>query len=1083
MIDFVFGHSRSAKRSYILNKIRSEIDSQRKVLLIAPEQQALMWDSLVASELPPTAALQVETLSFTRLADTVFRRMGGCSKNYINNAKKTLIMWRALVSVKDRLRIYNKGREDRYVPILLKAVSEALLYSQTPATLMEASEALNSQGREEGIANKLHDLSIVWAAYDTLLHEKYDDPEEIPDAICELLDGENLFSNHHIIIDSFYTLTPKERNIVRRLFRDAHGVTVTFAIKGSDRDGAHTAHIRAFKNSLALTAQRVGREVRAFNLPEAKVPECISYLKDNLWEYTAPSFEGESNAVRLYTCGDRHDEASVCSAVIWELVEGGASFSEIAIVAADVEKLRGITDVHLEAMGIPVYMSRKSMLSAQGAVRLIISALKVAAYGWRREDVVSCAKTSLTGLTPEEADAFEKYADKWRLRGKKAFCCEGWNMNPDGYTDKLSSWGTQLLMLANNAREKLITPIQELSTHLNGTVREASEAVYKLLCDYNVYSQISKKAELLRRGGKGAEAQEQEQVWASVCLILDTLVEASGDSTTDPVRFSHLVERVAAETEIGTIPDSIDRVVISGAGGARLDGVKHMIILGACEGEFPAIPGDNGFFTQRDKDVLGPMGIELSPGMESRRSEELFRFWAAVTAPSDTLSIIMPQSGDEGTLRPSSGSLRVMALIKNARIKKDAHLDMSFIIRNKAAARYHLPALRNTEAGIALESILGKETGCLDSIVSSGESVSKETADMIFGLDMRLSQSKLESFKNCPQAYYLQYVLNLDEGEQAKISPADVGNFVHKILEDFLREVRDKGIQFPLDKEWSQETVRILIDKYINAVSPENASQRLRYLFARVTRSLKLYIDSLDAEFTESAFEPYEFEMRVGMGGDVPALEMTLEDGSIMSMIGVVDRLDVYRSGNEVYVRVVDYKTGKKQFKLDEVLTGRNVQLLLYLFSVCGCPPCSFRDKLAPNGEKLIPAGAVYFSARPGEVSNTSPVGSDEARKLVLGNIARKGIILRDEGIIRAMEPMGEGRFIPVKFNKDGSISKNSSTADRDEMEAIREELCLAIKETGEKMKSGTAEATVLDEDGESHCEYCKMRPVCRQRI
>lgn len=1083
MVEFVFGQSRRAKREHILEKMRRELEFGRKVLLIAPEQQALMWDSLVASELPPTAAFKVETLSFTRLADTVFRRFGGCAKNYITGAKKSLIMWKAISSVKDKLKIYGKGREDRYVPIMLKAVSEAMLYSQTPASLMDASERLMGEGREEGIAMKLHDLSIIWAAYDVLLHEKYDDSEEIPDALCAVLDRENCFGGYYVIIDSFYTLTPKERNIVRRIFRDADGVTVTFALLRDDKDSPHTEHIRSFKNSLVLTAQRVGCDVSAVSLPEEDAPAEISCLRDKLWDYTAAPFKGESHAVRLFTCGDRHDESAVCAARIWELVRGGASFSEIAVVAADIEKLRGITDVHLEAMDIPVYMSAKSELSAQSAVRLILSALKTVAYGWRREDVISCAKTALTGLSAEESDALEKYADKWRLRGKKAFCCEGWNMNPDGYTDSVSQWGEELLRLANSAREKLVPPIEELAGNLHGNVRRAAAAVYKMLCDFDVYRQINEEAARLRREGKGALAQEKEQVWSSVCLILDTLTETAGDSATDPVRFAELLFRCASETEIGTIPDGIDRVVISSAGSARLDGVRHMIILGACEGEFPAIPGDNGFFSQRDKDVLQPLGIELSPGMESRRSEELFRFFAAATAPSDTLSIIMPEFGDEGALRPSSGAKRVMALLPHANIKKNAHLDMEYLINNEAAARYFMPLCRNTELGAAMENILGDEGAKSGSLVLQDEVVSHETAESIFGDNMRLSQTKLETFKNCPQSYYLKYVLNLDDGEEAKMSPADVGNFVHKILEDFLREVRDLGIGFPLDKVWTQQTVKDLIEKYIAAVSPENAGGRLSYLFKRITRSLKLYIDSLDQEFTQSAFEPYDFEMRVGIGRDIPPLEIGLDDGDVMSMIGIVDRLDVYRSGNKVYVRVVDYKTGRKQFRLDDVLGGRNVQLLLYLFSVCGCPPCRFRDKLAPNGEELVPAGAVYFSARPGEVSADSPVSGEDARVLVSRNISRTGIVLRDEAIIRAMDRDGAGRFVPAKFNKDGSLSKTSSTADRDEMDTIRDGLCAALRDTGTKMKSGTAQATTVDDDGESHCDNCKMRPVCRQNI
>jgi len=1080
VVEFVYSLGRQEKRRYILEKMKAALSCGKKILLIAPEQQALMWDSLVASELPPSAAFKVETLSFTRLADSVFRRHGGCAKNYITEPKKALVMWRAISSVRDSLKVFGRGREDRYVPVMLKAVSEARLYSQTPATLMAAADVLFEEKREEGIASRLHDLSLIWAAYDVLLHESYDDPEEISDALCAVLESANCFESTTVFIDSFYTLTPKERNIAARIFRDADETVVTFALSAEDRDSIHTEHIRAHKNLLAKTAQRMGQDVKIVSLSEEGSTPEIEYLKKNLWEYTASAYEGECQNVKIYTCGDRHDEASVCAARICELVRGGARYGEIAVVAADIEALRGITDTHLAAMGIPVYISAKSDLSAQSAMRLIISACRVAAYGWKREDVISCAKTALTGLTAEQCDAFEKYADKWRLRGKKAFCCEGWNMNPDGYTDRLSDWGAELLRLANDARDILVPPIEELSHHLRGTVRRAAEAVFELLCHFGVYSQIKDEAARLRREGRGAEAQEKEQVWSAVISVLDTLVEAAGDTMTDALRFAHLLERTASAMEIGTIPDSLDRVVLSGAGSARLDGIRHMIILGACEGEFPATPGDNGFFTQRDKDVLAPLGIELSPGMDSRRSEELFRFYAAATAPSETLSLIIPQNDGGSVKHISSGALRIMKLLPGAEIKKDAHLDYEFLVQNERSAKYYLPVLKNTEEGAAIELVTGEKRVEGEKMSVTLEFIPEAVADEVFGEKMLLSQSKLECFKDCPLSYYLKYVLNLDDGEDVKISPSDVGNFVHKILEDFLGEVKARNIDYPIDEAWTAETAERLIADYIKAVSPENAGKRLSYLFSRVTRSLMLYIASLNREFAQSAFRPYDFEMKVGTSA-LPPLEIPLGDGSVMSLIGIVDRLDSYKDGDKVYIRVADYKTGSKKFKLEEVVEGRNVQLLLYLFSICGCPDCDFRRRIAPNGEELVPAGAVYFSARPGEATSATPVTREDARDIVEKAISRTGIVLRDEHIIRAMEPLGEGKYIPASFKKDGTLSARSSVASREEMDGIRDALCAAIAQAGEKMKSGECSASPEDHDGRSPCEYCKMRPVCRR--
>ena len=1078
MIEFIFGHGRSKKTEYILQIMNKAMETGREVTLIAPEQQALLWDSVVASSLPASAAFQIETLSFTRLADSIFRRCGGVAKRYITDPKKALVMWNALRSVRESLLVYGKGREDRYIPLLLKAVSEAKLYSQTPASIMKAYEVLSAEGREESIALKLHDLSVIWAAYDAMLKEKYDDPEEISDALCDTLDVSNCFENKWVIIDSFYTLTPKEKNIVRRIFRDAENTFVTFPIKADDRDAIHTEHIRDFKNSLALSAGRDALDIRSVSLEDEEISPSLTYLRENLWKYTASPFDGESDDIRLYTCGDRHDEAAVCAARIWELVHQGASFSEIAVICADPEKLRGIIDTQLEALCIPVYMAEKNSLATEGAVHLIISAIRTAAYGWKREDLISCAKTDLTGLTPQLSDALEKYADKWRLRGKRAFCCDGWNMNPDGYTDSFSDWGTELLALANEARDILVPPIEELSYHLNGTVAEAASAVYKMLCDFNVYEKIKNESAELRRKGKGAEAQTKEQVWAAVCDILDTLVEISGDTTTNAVRFANLIEKTAQSIEIGTIPDAIDRVTVMGAGGARLDGVRHMIILGAVEGEFPATPGDKGFFTQRDKEVLSPMGITLSPGMDHRRSEELFRFYAAATAPSLSLSVIIPT---ENGKRASTGALRLMKLFPNSPIFENAHLDYGFLLQNKAAALYFMPQLKGTPWEKVVRSLLQCEDNSHSVCDTENDHVSSQLADSIFGERLVLSQTRLESFKDCPQSYYLKYVLSLDDGEEVKIAPSDVGNFVHKILENFLGEAKAQGLSYPLPAEWINETAQRLISEYITTVVPENSGKRLDYLFARISRSLMLYINSLSEEFAVSSFEPYGFETKVGFGGNLPPLEIGLEDGSTMSMVGIIDRLDVYRGENNVYVRVADYKTGSKNFHLKEALEGRNVQLLLYLFSVCGCPDCDFRRELAPNGEKLVPAGAVYFSARAGDASAANPLNAEDAAEYAASKISRTGIVLHDPAIILAMDPSGTGKYAPASFNKDGSISKRSVTANDEEMELIRETLCGAIAKTGEEMKKGIACATPDRTVERDVCEYCKMRPVCRR--
>ncbi len=1077
MTEFIFGLSGSARRAHVLDRIREALQAEKKVLVISPEQQALVWDTVSAREFGAAAALQIETLSFTRLADSLFRRYGGCAKNYITDAKKSLLMWSAINAVKDKLAVYGKGREDRFVPLMLKAVSEAKLYSKTPLMLQEVAEKLSEEGREAGLSARLFDLSVIWSAYEKLMSDAYDDPEEIPDALCELLERVDPFENTAVFVDSFYTLTPKEKRIVRRIFSTGADVYITFDMSAEDTDSLHCEHIREYRNSMARAAMRAGREFSVYDAGVGEGDAAIRYLRENLWNYSAPAFEGDTSSVALFGCGDRYDEAQVLAARIGELVSGGAEYSDIAVVCADTEKLEGIVEAQLEALDIPVYMSKKSKLCSQGAMRLILAAASVVAGGWRREDVLALAKTGLTPLNPKECDALERYAEKWRLRGKKAFVTDGWNMNMLGYTDRRAEWAEEMLAVANDAREKLICPLERFAGSLGKTVEDACRGAYELLSDYGVYGKIKKDAARLRANGEGAAAQEAEQVWNALQGVLDTMVEVAGGQPAEPARFASLIRRVAETVELGTIPDSQGSVVICNASSARFSGAKHVIILGAIEGEFPMVPTDNGFFCERDKEVLRDFGMELSPGMDMKRSEELFRFWSAVSAPTETLTVIVCERDGAETRHPSLGCMRIEKLLSKT-VVPNVHLDYEYLLQNESAARYYRNQLRGSEMGEAIDSLLGREGARGE--YSDGGYISEDIARELFSGRMVMSQSKFEKFQDCPLSYYLRYVLKLDEGESAKVSHVDVGNFVHKILEDVLSEVKAEGNEYPFDEEKIQKKTEELIEKYIDSVMPEGErSGRHSYLFSRISRSLAVYLKSLNREFTAAAFKPEAFEMKVGLGdAPVPPLDIDLGDGDVMSMCGVVDRVDIYRGENNVYVRVADYKTGSKKFSLDKTLEGRNIQLLLYLFSICMAEDSEFKRSIAPSGERLVPAGAVYFSAQPGQVSSEAPLDVSEAEEKTIDSISRTGIVLRDEAVVRAMDPDGNGRYSPVKLKRDGELASGAKT--EEEFGEICDTLCGVMREVGVKMKSGCAAASPTEHDGRLACEFCRMKPVCR---
>jgi len=254
----------------------------------------------------------------------------------------------------------------------------------------------------------------------------------------------------------------------------------------------------------------------------------------------------------------------------------------------------------------------------------------------------------------------------------------------------------------------------------------------------------------------------------------------------------------------------------------------------------------------------------------------------------------------------------------------------------------------------------------------------------------------------------------------------------------------------------------------------------LTYMVERINRSVKMICQMMKDEIKQSDFRPFACEQKIGMGeGTPPALPIPFGEGKNAYVRGIIDRIDIYRSGDDVYVRVDDYKTGSKIYSKSDIPLGINTQLFLYLFSLWKCPPCEFRDRLLGGAKNIIPAGAMYISVRPGEANSDTMVEENEAKTIAESSSKRSGVFLSTEEILRAMEPDLQGKYIPVKEKKEGVIQENN-LLDAEGFALMYKSLTDTISEIVGRMAQGNAEALPLKHGDKFPCEYCKLKMVCQ---
>ncbi len=1077
MLNLILGGSGSGKTTLIEEKIKKDIENGCQVILLVPEQETVSAERRMLELLPPSAQLSFEVLNFTRLANRVFRQYGGLSRRSISDGVKALTMWNTLTSLRPFLRKYGGVKSDlSLISLMLSASEEFKACCVSPAELERVADSLEDNST---LGGKLRDISLICAAYGASLEEYGDGADELS-RLDTVLAENSFFDGMSVYIDSFMSFTEQEHRIISHILDGARDTTA--AICCSDQKPL-PMHFEASKK----TAQ--------FFFDEAEkrgIKPCVTYLSQmvrtesqplrilarDLWSFSAPGGEGvvDDGSVTLVKCANEYEEAEAAACHIGRLVRGGAKYGEIAVIARNAESWRGIIDHAFEKAGIPFYMSVGTDVSSKPLIKLLLCALRIKNRSWQTEDVISYVKTGLCGADRRDSDLFEDYVWRWSLSGR-AFRGDDWTMNPHSYSGELREEDVAYLECVNRARRQVCEPLSELFCALDRakTNAELSRAIFDYMCALDVAGQLSVEAEKYADVGMRRAAAESVTLYNSVIDILDMI--AGFDKDGAPFDSNELEEALTAVfscVSVGAIPTSCDEVTVGSAHMLRADRPKYVLIIGMNDGVFPKNSDDAGLLSESEREQLSSLGVSLSSDSADECAEELFYVYRAVTCPSEGLyvSYSYAKLQGDGERLPSMAFNRIKLLLGMTEFDfSESHI-ADRLLTPKIALEY-ASLLGNSEEGIALRSILEADGGeggqyyrrLFDSDVYS-QSISSETADEIFGDRLSMSPSALEKYVKCHFDYYCNYVLKLKKDERNRFDLSDTGTLVHAVLEEFIRSATDEN-GFNADMATNLlDTLPDLIEKYARERLPSEADNaKMKHTLSRLKRLSRVLAGNVVSEFKSGGFVPTFFEMKIGYGEDakIRPVQYSAENGKSAVFSGIVDRVDLMKRGDDVYVKVVDYKTGAKHFKIDDIESGLNVQILLYLFNICYGQEENKAKMGCGESGRLLPAGAVYLSSKLGSIKESADVSEEDVMRLADEQISRSGIVVDDAAVI---EKHGKGDKC-VTDDSEGFEELNRRLTDT---------VCSIISD----MTGGNASINPVEGDN-NPCDFCGMRAVCRR--
>ena len=948
MLQPILGRSGFGKTHRVCEGIARDVQQNKPCILLVPEQASFETERLLLRRLGEADAAKVQVLSFTRLCETMLEHHATLS---LSNAAKMLLMHLALEQTADSLEMFRDVRHADTAQALLELEAECRQSSVSPSALAAAADSLP----EGTLRRKTADVALVLEAYEALTAQSGKDPQESLSLLAKQLRESDSLCDTTVYVDGFKSFTAPEIEVLSAMMAKAPQVYVTLCTDheydesgGMDRFFVVTQTLERLKRA----ARRVGCSVansewlltpHRFDNETLATLEATAFTSD-VWE-TAPS-----ETVRLTSCGDIYEESAYVVQNLRRLMRTeGVRAREVTLVARNMSEYIGVLDVALEQADIPYFLDRRTSIAAEGLVTTVLTAVKAAVGGWRTDALLQLIKSGLLGFSVSSASRLEEYIFTWNISGSRFK--EEWRAHPRGFVPSLEPADEARLSHLNRLRRRLTEPLQELTMALSRPL--TGEAFAKAVYRYMVRARIDRLTRhilaRLQANGEVALAEHTARVWNALMGVLDDMAHVLGDHRLTGETALELFRAAAIQTDIGSIPQSLDAVQIGAADRMRFAGPKVVFLLGANEGVFPSLPSSGGLLTDRERRRLMDAGVPFEDDREHHASAELFSAYSALSAATSRVYVSFLQNTPDGERgEPSVICHTVKAHLpfvqeQPARADDGSDIETAREALERMAGdfRAKTPLSRALYATLWQDESLRGRLSAMSRMAEERPIAFEDAAvsKRFFGERMVLSASKVERYHQCRFAYFCEYGLKAKPRRAAELGAIEFGTLTHYVMEHTLPVYVAEGIK-TVRKARCFEDAKAASVRFVEEEMGgfEDKNERFCYLLERLQGVCGNFLWQAVRELSQSHFVPTDYELDISLSSDeetaVKPMTIDLDDGAQIAMIGKVDRVDVYDNGRTRYLRVIDYKTGSKTFRLEDVAEGINLQMLIYMMTL-----------------------------------------------------------------------------------------------------------------------------------------------------
>ena len=1094
-LQFVLGRSGSGKTEYIYDRLVKEAGEHPKknYLVIVPEQFTMQTQQKLVELAPNHAIMNIDVLSFKRLAYRVFDDMGMQDIQVLEETGKNLVLRRLAQEQKDSLTVLRANMNRMgYIGEVKSLISELMQYGITPKRLQELTE---DTGLSPVLSAKLRDVAAMYRAFCDFMKGSYITAEEILNVLKDVVPQSETLKDAVLVFDEFTGFTPIQNDLMRKLLSVTDRIYVTLTIDETE-DFYHSMGSEELFDlskrtimSLMKMAQQLhvpvqepvvlsGSEKKRFlNAPD------LSFMEQNLFRPWQKKYHQDVTNIQIAAAKNPQEELVLVARKINALVRNGYRYREIAVVTGAVESYESYIDPVFSKYEIPYFMDTTKAVLFHPFIECIRAALEIVDSRFGYEAVMRFLRCGFCGMETDDLDRLDNYLVATGIRGQSA-----WSRRWIRMPRQKSLYDLEKLEALREQIYGLLQPFVNVFADKEATVSDGIRALYELLVSINAQQQLWEREKELLSRGEETKSREYAQIYTIVMQLLEKYNALLGSEPLQIQDFTEVLEAGLSAADVAVIPPGYDSVTIGDIERTRLNHIRVLFFIGVNDGIIPKAAGAGGIISEYEREQLAER-VELAPGAREQAFIQRFYLYRNLTKPSEKLYISYSKVDSEGkAIRPSYLTAVLLRMFPALEVQEVEQTAKNKDFYTKEAAEDYLIFGAHDAHWYALAHCFLQDASKKEQVLKllrapyacyEGEPISRAVALALYGRSPRGSITRLERFAACAYAHFLQYGLQLRERETGDFASVDMGNIYHTALEHYSRKLEASEYDWfcvpdEVRMQLAEQAMQEAIAEYPGISVCDTAANAYQRKHMGVIFDQTVW--ALTKQVRAGAFVPEKFEVSFAQLDGKESLEYQLSDEVRMRLDGRIDRMDTYEYENKIAIKVIDYKSGNTKFDLIRVYHGLQLQLVVYMDAAMELLQGQHKTK------EMIPGGIFYYHIDEPVLESEEELSQEEAESALLLALRPDGLVNESEEVYRGMDQDFEGKskVIPVEIKKNGELSTaRSKVASTEEFALITDYVKKEIRRCGKAIYDGDVQINPYIREQESSCMYCPYASVC----